>query len=256
MVAPSSGFEASHYASLKHHQKSSMTLVNIKQNQCESLRDFVARFNEEALSIDKFDQRIAMVAFKNGLRVGSFAQSLAKTSPGTFTEVLARANKYINADEMMKVKRAEQLDRKEREKEKKKPMVEYKMDYHPSRTQDRLGFGGARGNPMNYIPINASRAEILLALEDKNYLWHPPPLRSPPNTRSKNKYCRFHRDHGHDTEDCIQLKEEIQELINRGYLRDFVGQEGMSSGRVDSKSKNRKRSPTRDCFRERSRTLP
>ena len=39
-----------------------MALVNVKQNQGESLRDFVARFNEEALSIDEFDQRIAMVA--------------------------------------------------------------------------------------------------------------------------------------------------------------------------------------------------
>ena len=84
-----------------------MALVNIKQNQGESLRDFVVRFNEEALSIDKFDQKIAMVALQNGLRVGSFAQSLAKTPPRTFTEVLARANKYINAEEIMKVKRAE-----------------------------------------------------------------------------------------------------------------------------------------------------
>jgi len=39
-----------------------MALVNIKKNQCKSLRDFMTRFNEEALSIDEFDQRIAMVA--------------------------------------------------------------------------------------------------------------------------------------------------------------------------------------------------
>ncbi|XP_052189934.1 uncharacterized protein LOC127799746 [Diospyros lotus] len=144
--------------------------------------------------------------------------SMALTPPRTFTEALARANKYINAEEVMKVKRAEQPDRKEREKEKKKPVVEQKTDYRPSRAPDRPGFGGARGSPVNYTPLNTSRAEILLALEDKNYLRRPPPLKSPPNTRSKKKYCRFHRDHGHDTEDCIQLKEEIQELINRGYL--------------------------------------
>ncbi|XP_052176598.1 uncharacterized protein LOC127790906 [Diospyros lotus] len=210
----------------------------------------MARFNEEALSIDKFDQRIAMVALQNGLRVGPFAQSLAKTPPHTFTEALTRANKYINAEEVKKVKRAEQPDKKEREKEKKRSMMEQKTDYRPSRTQDRLGFGGAHGSSVSYTPINASRAEILLALEDKDYLRCLPPLRSPPNTQNKRKYCRFHRDHGHVTEDCIQLKEEIRELINRGYLRDFVGQEGMSSGRVESKSDNRRRSPTRDRFQE------
>ncbi|XP_052209204.1 uncharacterized protein LOC127812719 [Diospyros lotus] len=138
----------------------------------------------------------------------------------------------------MKVKRAEQPDRKEREKEKKKLAPEQKMDYRPSRAPDRPSFGGARGSP------------------DKNYLLRPPPLKSPPNTRSKKKYCRFHHDHGHDTEDCIQLKEEIQELINRGYLQDFVGRGGTSSGKVESKSEHRGRSPTRDRFRERSRTPP
>ena len=190
------------------------------------------------------------------MRVGPFAQSLAKTPPRTFTEVLARANKYINAEEMMKVKRAEQPDRKEREKEKKKPVVEQKTDYRLSRAPDHPGFGGARGSPTSYTPLNTSRAEILLALEDKDYLRRPPPLKSPPNTRNKKKYCRFHRDHDHDTEDCIQLKEEIQELINRGYLRDFVGRGGMSSGKVESKPEHRGRTPTHDRFRERSRTPP
>jgi len=50
------------YTPLKHHRKYFMALVNIKQNQCESQRDFVARFNKEALSIDKFDQKVVMVA--------------------------------------------------------------------------------------------------------------------------------------------------------------------------------------------------
>ncbi|XP_052192778.1 uncharacterized protein LOC127801573 [Diospyros lotus] len=200
------------------------------EKQVHELKKGKEEFNEEALSIDEFDQRIAMVALQNGLRAGPFAQSLAKTPPRTFTEALARANKYINAEEVMKVKRAEQPDRKEREKEKKKPAPEQKTDYRPSRAPDRPSFGGARGSPVNYTPLNTSRAEILLALEDKNYLRRPSPLKSPPNTRSKKKYCRFHRDHGHDTEDCIQLKEEIQELINRGYLRDFVGRGGTVPG--------------------------
>ena len=89
-----------------------MALVNVKQNQGESLRDFMVRFNEKTLSTDEFDQRIAIVALQNGLRVGLFAQSLAKTPPRTFTEVFAQANKYINAEEKIKVKQAEQPNKK------------------------------------------------------------------------------------------------------------------------------------------------
>ena len=37
-----------------------------------------------------------------------------------------------------------------------------------------------------------------------------------------NKFCLYHRDHGHDTEECIQLQDEIEELIRRGRLDRFI----------------------------------
>lgn len=36
------------------------------------------------------------------------------------------------------------------------------------------------------------------------------------------KYCDFHRDRGHLTEECYQLKEEIERLVQEGHLREFV----------------------------------
>ncbi|KAK4394165.1 hypothetical protein Sango_1887300 [Sesamum angolense] len=32
----------------------------------------------------------------------------------------------------------------------------------------------------------------------------------------------FHKDCGHNTEDCLHLKEEIKKLIQRGYLKEYV----------------------------------
>ncbi|XP_057963961.1 uncharacterized protein LOC131155067 [Malania oleifera] len=40
-----------------------------------------------------------------------------------------------------------------------------------------------------------------------------------------SKFCAFHRDHGHDTEECIQFKKEIEALIRRGYLSKFIKKE-------------------------------
>ena len=50
-------------------------------------------------------------------------------------------------------------------------------------------------------------------------------MKGDPNKRNKNKYCRFHRDHGHDTDECYDLKQQIKNLIRQGNLRHFVGRD-------------------------------
>ena len=48
-------------------------------------------------------------------------------------------------------------------------------------------------------------------------------MKGDPNKRNRNKYCRFHRDHGHDTDECFDLKQQIENLIRQGKLRNFIG---------------------------------
>ena len=48
------------------------------------------------------------------------------------------------------------------------------------------------------------------------------PIRTDPEKRNKDLYCRFHKDTGHKTDDCRQLKDEIEFLIRRGKLSKFT----------------------------------
>ena len=53
----------------------------------------------------------------------------------------------------------------------------------------------------------------------------PEKMKRDSNKRNKNKYCCFHRDHGHDTDECYDLKQQIENLIRQGKLRYFVGRD-------------------------------
>ena len=51
-------------------------------------------------------------------------------------------------------------------------------------------------------------------------------MKSDPARRDDTKYCEFHKDHGHRTDDCIQLKKEIEYLIRHRHLNRYVASEG------------------------------
>ena len=75
---------------------------------------------------------------------------------------------------------------------------------------------------VRFTPLIMPVDKILTQIKDEHYLKWPRPLHSSPNIRDKNKYCRFHKDHDHNTEDCRDLKEQIEELIRKGKLQKYV----------------------------------
>ncbi|XP_027077104.1 uncharacterized protein [Coffea arabica] len=50
----------------------------------------------------------------------------------------------------------------------------------------------------------------------------PPRMAGMREKRNSNLYCANHRDIGHEIEDYNDLKRDIEELIKRGYLKQFV----------------------------------
>ncbi|GJU98093.1 reverse transcriptase domain-containing protein [Tanacetum coccineum] len=61
----------------------------------------------------------------------------------------------------------------------------------------------------------------IFALE-KGKFKAPPPMVTPVEKRDPSKYCEFHSDTGHNTNECMQLRKQIDEMIKAGKLSQFI----------------------------------
>ncbi|XP_021757975.1 uncharacterized protein LOC110723011 [Chenopodium quinoa] len=71
----------------------------------------------------------------------------------------------------------------------------------------------------SYTPLNTPRAAIYAVNQNREGWMRPIPMKAKP--RDAKKYCMFHRDVGHYTEECTQLKDNIEELIRKGHLSQY-----------------------------------
>lgn len=90
--------------------------------------------------------------------------------------------------------------------------------------------------PLGYFhPLKWSYIEIQHLVDSLEILNAPAKMVLSPKRRSEAKYCEFYQYHGHDSEQCIELRKEIKSAIRQGLLKDFI------SLRAEHEQKNRKR---------------
>ncbi|XP_065634486.1 uncharacterized protein LOC136069655 [Quercus suber] len=163
--------------------------MSIKQREDETLRSYITRFNKEALSVDKADDKILVAAFTNGLRKGKFLFSLYKNDPKTMSEVLYRATKYMNAEDALQAR--EEKPRKRERQEDARPDQGRKRP----RTRDRRDERRSKppgGRFTSFTPLTALIDQVLMQIKDEGALTFPGKLKGDPSRRSRDKYYRFH----------------------------------------------------------------
>ena len=211
-----------HFIKGHRYKKSTACLMSIRQWEDETLRSYISRFNKESLSIDEADDKILVAAFTNGLRKGKFLFSLYKNDLKTMSEVLYRATKYMNAEDAL-LAWEEKPRKRERQNDTWQDQGQKKARTGDQRDKRRSKPSGGRF--ISFTPLTTPIDQVLMQIKDEEVLTYPGKLKRDPNRQSKDKYCRFHRDHGHDTADCYDLKQQIEALIKQGKLQKFVGKE-------------------------------
>ena len=64
-----------------------------------------------------------------------------------------------------------------------------------------------------------------MQIKDGPSLKWPEKMKGDSNKRNRNKYCRFHRDYRHDTDECFDLKQQTKNLIRQGKLKNSLGRD-------------------------------
>ena len=106
-----------HFIGGHRYKKSMVCLMSIRQREDETLRSYITCFNKESLSIDEANNKFLFSLYKNDLK--------------TITEVLYRATKYMNAEDVL-LAREEKLRKRERQEDTRQDQGRKK-----ARTRDR-----------------------------------------------------------------------------------------------------------------------
>ena len=183
--------------------------------------------------------------------------SISKNPQASMAEVLAKAEKYINREEALISKKGSSSTHKEKSGTNKRRGRSPKRQSDRERSQKKDGERSPkrRGNlrdclgppqlkrrqrysPQQFTPLTASVSQVLREVRNEQFLRWPAQMKSDPATRDNTRYCEFHMDYRHRTDDCIQLKKEIEYLIRRGYLRRFIAPENQPQNQAQNQAPN------------------
>ncbi|GJS36636.1 NADH-plastoquinone oxidoreductase subunit 7 [Tanacetum coccineum] len=174
------------------HMKTHLAIHNIKQREGVSVRAFATSYTDDTLQILGLheDQRIS--GFVHGLIKRNLVEHLSTDLPSTYKGLMEKTYTWIEAREVA-TNRAPN-DRRD--------------NFKRSRKSSRDNGRGQKSRD-RFSPYPGPNHGLLSSLS-----------KSPREILAK--YYHFHEDHGHDTNQCQELRHQIEEAVKSGQLAHLV----------------------------------
>nr|GEV39818.1 reverse transcriptase domain-containing protein [Tanacetum cinerariifolium] len=180
----------------KKYVKDLVEIHNIKQKDGETIKDFMERFKVETGRMKGAPEYMRISGFMHGVNNPELIKRLNEHVPKTMEEIMITTTAFIRGEAAAASKKRE-----------------------------------GRGSNW-FTPLTRTTKEILAAGAGK--FQPPPPMVTPVEKRGSNKFCDFHKDKGHSTDECMQLKKQIEELVRAGKLSHLIKE--IKQGRDQSKT--------------------
>ena len=123
-------------------------------------------------------------------------------------ELVHSAQNFMNAEDAIIAKKRKRVERTE-----VNPIRHVNQGLRPKkgRAEEKKDRDNKKAGPsaqnQQYKPLNVPLEQVLMQIKDDPSLKWPEKMKGGPNKRNRNKYCHFHRDHRHDTDECFNLKQ-------------------------------------------------
>ncbi|KAI5407337.1 hypothetical protein KIW84_053549 [Lathyrus oleraceus] len=205
--------------------------------------------DHEAVEVDT-TEHMKKYLLERGLLPGSeLSRAVGIEPPRTLNELLHKAQAYIRYEEKQVAHNARSGRNAGETEHSKREDTSISRRNGDKRREERpreLREGrGPAGRYSEYTLLTAPRERILAECINSEFkqgrVRFPKPSAPKPHT-DKSKYCRFHRSHGHVTEDCVHLKDAIEILIQEGHLKQYTRKN--EAPRHDEPEKKRPREDT------------
>ncbi|GJU86510.1 reverse transcriptase domain-containing protein [Tanacetum coccineum] len=198
------------FSQQKRYDKDPMEIHGIKRKPNEWLQTFIDRFKAESAHIKGVPPVLRISAFMHGHGHPELAKKLNDKIPKMVNETWERVRDFIRGEtavDTTEVIRAPQWEKS----------------------------AGKEG----FTPLTKTPKEILV-MDNVNF----PPLPSmvgTPEKQNMNKFCDYHQDQGHDTNDYYHLKKQIEEAVASGRLAHLVKdiRQGGQKGKAQPKEGRR-----------------
>ncbi|KAJ9538189.1 hypothetical protein OSB04_030922 [Centaurea solstitialis] len=249
------------FASSRKMEKQTSDLYYIVQKSGETIRDYFNRFNAAMIEIKNCDVKTAIEAYKRGLEDSSgLYLELTKYPPENFDDVRARTLAFMRIEDDALFRRKHSVEKKPLGAQKH----DFKHKSRPGKRvvscRVRVGFKVKRvenflpglhkrvnkiGNSRHESKVRPSKGTVKIRYPelstynfactskdlvdslrkiDANVRW-PKKSDKPSKDKDQNRWCDFHEDHGHTTDECISLKKEISYLKSKGHLKGVIPEE-------------------------------
>ncbi|GJU78787.1 retrovirus-related pol polyprotein from transposon TNT 1-94 [Tanacetum coccineum] len=187
------------YLQQTKHIKDPVEIHHIKQRDGESTEDFMERYKAEVLDVE---------GALECMRISGF---MIERIPRSMDEMYRMTTSFLQGE-------VDALSHGQR-----KASSSWKPSEGGNKPNFKKGFKNKQRpdrKPDRFSLLTKTPKEIF-ALE-KGKFKAPPPMVTPVEKRDPNKYCEFHSDTGHNTNECMQLRKQIDEMIKAGKLSQFI----------------------------------